>query len=158
VQPLLKWEINLYCIFWMCACSVRYPECNEYAPYCQMLPTRLYNIFPQCLIFEKSYLVWNVHFDFCYNFCLKLYIIRRTGRDMIKMYIFLHVKYPCQIVIKLEFYPQIFEKCSNMKFHETRSVGIELFHTNRRTERRTDGQTDRNDKVNSHFSKFCEGA
>ena len=33
----------------MCVGSVRYPACNAHAPYHQLLPARLYSIFPQCL-------------------------------------------------------------------------------------------------------------
>ena len=44
---------------------------------------------------------------------------------MIKMYIGLHVKYPfaCPILKKLEFSRHIFEKSSNIKFHENPSNG-----------------------------------
>jgi len=48
-----------YYIFWVCFCSLRYPACNSYAPYCHLWPVRLYNIFPRYLkngeIFEKNY-------------------------------------------------------------------------------------------------------
>ena len=37
-------------------------------------------------------------------------------------------RYSCQILMKLEFSRQIFEKYSNINFHENRPVGIELFH------------------------------
>jgi len=46
--------------------------------------------------------------------------------------------YTCQILNKLEFSRQIFEKCSNIKFHDTPSSGAELFHG----DRWTDGHTD----------------
>jgi hypothetical protein len=65
------------------------------------------------------------------------FILRRTERDMIKMYIGLHVKYrcySCRIVMKLEFSLQFFEKYSNIKFHEIRPVGAELFHVDRWTD------------------------
>jgi hypothetical protein len=41
------------------------------------------------------------------------------------MYIGLHVKYRycCQILMKLEFCRRIFEKYSNVKFHENPSIG-----------------------------------
>jgi hypothetical protein len=41
------------------------------------------------------------------------------------MYIGVHVKYrySCQILIKLESYPQIFKEYSNMKFHKNLSSG-----------------------------------
>jgi hypothetical protein len=43
--------------------------------------------------------------------------------------------------MKLEFTGQIFEKYSNVKFHEILLVGAELLHA--------DGQTDGHDEVNS---------
>jgi len=67
------------------------------------------------------------------------------------MYIGLHVKYlySCQILIKLEFSRQIFEKYSNTKFHENPSSGSRVVPC---------VQTDRHDAVNSRFSQFCERA
>jgi hypothetical protein len=50
----------------------------------------------------------------------------------------------CQILMTLELSRQIFEKSSNIKFHETCPMNAELFHT------------DRHDKTNSRFSRFCE--
>jgi hypothetical protein len=40
--------------------------------------------------------------------------------------------------MKLEFSRQVFEKYSNVKFHEIPPVGVELFHA----DARTDGHTD----------------
>jgi len=54
--------------------------------------------------------------------------------------------------MNLEFSRQILEKYTNTKFHENPSIGTELFHA----EGRTDRQTDRHNKANSRFSKFCE--
>ena len=54
---------------------------------------------------------------------------------MIKMYIGLHVKYPLFLSdFTLEFSRQFFEKYSNIKFHETRPVGAELFNVDRWTD------------------------
>jgi len=58
-------------------------------------------------------------------------------------------RYSCQILMKREFSPQIFEKYSNIKFHENSPVGIELFHA--------DGMT-RQDEANNRVSQFCECA
>jgi hypothetical protein len=33
VQPLLQWKINIYCLFWVSVCSLRYCEYNVYVPY-----------------------------------------------------------------------------------------------------------------------------
>jgi hypothetical protein len=52
------------------------------------------------------------------------------------MYVGRHVKYPCQILMKIEFSRQIFEKSSNIKFMNSRSVGGGGFFM------RTDVQTD----------------
>jgi hypothetical protein len=54
-------------------------------------------------------------------------------------------RYSRQILSKLEFSGQIFEKYSQVRFLE-----IELFHA--------DGRTDRHDEASSRFSQFCEKA
>jgi hypothetical protein len=77
-----------------------------------------------------------MYFDFTYNFCVKhFYIVRRIERDMIKVYIALHEKYSCPTLMNLEFSCQIFEKFSNIKFHENPSHGSRVFQCER-----TDGQ------------------
>ena len=50
--------------------------------------------------------------------------------------------------MKLELSRHIFEKYSNIKFHEIRPVGAELFHADKQT------QADRSDEGNNSFSKF----
>ena len=63
----------------------------------------------------------------------------------------LTIRYSCQILMKLVFSLQIFEKYSNTKFHENPSpVAAELFHADR--------QTDRLDEANNRFLQFCERA
>jgi hypothetical protein len=65
------------------------------------------------------------------------------------MYIGLYyIIYYCQILMKLEYSRQIFEKSSNTKLHGNPSSGSGFFHAN--------GQTDGHDEVNSRFSQFCE--
>jgi len=52
MQPVLQWKSNEYyttCVY-VCICSLRYPACNVHAPYCQVWPAPLYNIFPHFLI------------------------------------------------------------------------------------------------------------
>jgi hypothetical protein len=80
-----------------CVCSLRYPPCNAHAPCC---PVRLYNIFPHYLIngkkFEKKK-VLNIKCVFRFSLQLlsgTFLILRRTERDVIKIYIGLHVKCP----------------------------------------------------------------
>jgi len=59
--------------------------------------------------------------------------------------------YSRQILMKLEFSPQIFEKLSNTKFHENPSSGsrgVPYGRTGGQTDRRINGQTDRHDEDN----------
>jgi hypothetical protein len=70
-------------------------------------------------------------------------ILRRTERDMIKMYTGFHVQYPS---LSSDFNEtlisgQIFEKYSS-SFTKIRPVGAKLFHADGRTDGRADRQTD----------------
>ena len=58
-------------------------------------------------------------------------------------------RYSCPIFIKLEFSQQIFEKYSNIKFHENPSSGSRFF----RADRGTDGRLGRT-KLTVVFRKF----
>jgi len=53
--------------------------------------------------------------------------------------------------MKLQFSRQIFEKLSNIKFHENPSLGAEFFHANMQTYGEEEEQTDRHDKANNLF-------
>jgi hypothetical protein len=59
----------------------------------------------------------------------------------------------CRVLVKVEFYQQIFEKYSSIKFHENPSIGNRVVPCGL-----TDGRTERHDEANSRFSRFCEGA
>jgi len=51
-------------------------------------------------------------------------------------------------------FPQIFEKYSNIKFHEIHPVGAELFQADGGTNRGWTGETDRHDKAYGPFCNF----
>jgi hypothetical protein len=59
-----------------------------------------------------------------------MFLSKKTERHMIKMYIVFHVRtrYSCQILIKLEFSRQIFEKTQISNFMKIRLMGASLFH------------------------------
>jgi hypothetical protein len=59
------------------------------------------------------------------------FILGRTERDMIKLCIGLHVKYPLFLLDFIE--TRIFEKYRNIKFHKIRLVGDESFRADRGT-------------------------
>ena len=66
------------------------------------------------------------------------------------MFIGVHLsaRYCHQILMKLEFSLQIFEKkkSSNIKYYGSHDVGVELFHV--------DGWTDRHDEINIRLSQL----
>jgi hypothetical protein len=74
------------------------------------------------------------------------------------------IRYSCRILVKLEFSRQIFEKSSNIKFHENSLMKAELFHADgergreRQTDRQTDRQIGRHEQAKNRFSQFCERA
>jgi hypothetical protein len=67
------------------------------------------------------------------------------------MYISLHVKYPLFLFdfMELDFFGQIFEKNSNIKFHKNPSKMSRVFIC---------GHTAGHDEGNSRFAQFCENA
>jgi len=80
--------------------SLGHPACNAHAPYCHLWPVRIYNIFPHYfingMIFEKKKNIEHtIVFWFFPHLLSELFLILiRTGRDVVKMYIGVHVKYP----------------------------------------------------------------
>jgi hypothetical protein len=81
--------------------------------------------------------------------------LRSTERDIIKNVYWFLVKNNdfWKILIKLEFSRKIFEKCSNIKFHETPSTGSRAVPWGQR-----DGRTDGYDEANSRISLIQERA
>ena len=79
-------------------------------------------------------------------------ILKRTERDIIKKYILIFMWsdcFYCQALMKLEFFRQIFEKCSNTNLHKNLTSGSRVAlgglsdrRTDRQTYRWTDGQKD----------------
>ena len=147
VQSFLEWKCNNYNTTWVCICSPRYAACNIHLLYCHLWPAPLYNIFPRYLIngtiFEKSYWAGNMWVDILYNFFSeKFFILRRIEWDIENVY-----WYSCKYLLFLfnfnatRIFWQIFEKYSNIKFHEnpfSRSQVVPRRHT--------DGQTWQNEK------------
>jgi len=89
MQPLLQWKSNKYYMLWVSVCRLSSPACNARAPYCNLRPASLYNIFPHYLI-NGTILVQKLLNTKCvFWFSLQLLsetflILRRIDRDMIK--------------------------------------------------------------------------
>ena len=66
-------------------------------------------------------------FDFLYNVCMKYLILTRVKRDMYILVFMQSTRYSAQILMKLEFSRQSFEKYSNINFHKNPSGGGERF-------------------------------
>jgi hypothetical protein len=148
MQPLLLWKSNAYYLFWSYVCSLRYPAWSEHAPYCLLWPAPVYNIFPHyltkarfskkkkvtehkmCVLVFSTSFVWNISHS------------KNNEWDTIKYVYWSSCKVPFFLSDFNE--PWIFWT----NFMKIRSVGAELFHADR--------QTDRHDESNSRFSQFCE--
>jgi len=90
IQSLLQWKSGKYYIFWMCICSLIYPEWNAHAPYCHLWPARFYKGFPTLshkrYDFRKKKLL-NTKCVFWFSVQLlseTFLILRRYERDIIK--------------------------------------------------------------------------
>jgi hypothetical protein len=68
------------------------------------------------------------------------------------MLVFMYsIRYFCYILMELELSRQIFEKYSNIKFHENQFNGSRVVPCGQ-----TGEEIDRRDETNSRFSQFCE--
>ena len=156
VQPLLRRKSIKYYTFWVCVCSLSYRACNSHAPHCHLWPAPLYNIIPKyfingmnkkqvighkmCVLIFSTTFVWNISHSKknqarYYHKCTSVFMWS--------------TRYYCQTWIKLEFFRQIFENSSNIKFNENASGGRRVVPC---------GQTNRRDETNSRFSQFYERA
>jgi hypothetical protein len=83
----------------VCICSLSYAARNALAPNCHLWPDPPYNIFSHYIIngttIKKKLLNTKRVFRFSLEILPEIFLIlKRNGRDIIKMYIGLHVKYP----------------------------------------------------------------
>jgi hypothetical protein len=113
----------------VCVCSLRYTACNARASYCHLWRVQPRNIFPFYLIYDtifggKKLLNTKCVFWFPLKFLSEAFLIpRRIQPDMIKNVYRSSCKVPA-ILVRFQSYLtffQVFEKCSNIKFHENPS-------------------------------------
>jgi hypothetical protein len=107
---------------------------------------------------KKRLLKIIVCFDLLYKFCLTHFfhyekIWARYDQKCILVSIY-STRYSCLVLMKLEFSRRIFEKYSNMKFHENPFRWSRVVQCGR-TDGRTDRQTDLT-KLTISFSNFAK--
>jgi hypothetical protein len=141
---------NKYYIFWVSVCSLRYPARNAHAPYCHVSPFSTLchkrHDFREKVIQHKM-CVLILSTTFVWNISHSEQIWTRYDHKCISVFMY-STGYSCQILMKLEFSRQIFQKYSNIKFHLNPSSGSRVPR----------GRTDRHDESNSRFSQFCDCA
>jgi hypothetical protein len=129
-----------YYISSVCVCRLRYPAYSAHAPYRHLCPARPYNIFPHYLtngtIFEKK-----IEHKMCILIVSKTSVwnvtLKRNERNIIKK---LHWC-SCNVFVSLiRFYWNLnfldrFSKNTQIpNFMKIRSVGVDLFHADGRTQ------------------------
>jgi len=146
MQPLLQCKSNKYYIFWMCIFSLLCPVCNVHAcPTLQYFSTLSHKrVFSEkkaierqlCVLLFSANFVWNI-FRYKKNWtrydkkCVLVVVL--SGRNF------------CSSLMKLIF-RLIFEKIFKYQ------ISWKSVRWNPSYAVQTDGQTDRHDEANSHFS------
>ena len=133
---------------------------NAYAPYCDVIcgPSVSSSFFDIISLtaqsWEKKLLKIKCLFWFSLQLLTRIFLIRRIQWDVINMKTLSCNRYFCRILMKLEFFRQIFEnKSLNIKFHKNLSSGSRVVACGE-TDRRTDRQTDLT-KLTVAFRKFA---
>jgi hypothetical protein len=111
----------------VCVCSLRYPACNAHAPYCNLWPAPLYNIFLpyliKCTIFGGGGNDSEIKcvFRFSLQLCPTHFLFQEEVSERDILVFLWSTRYFCPNLMELEFSPQIFKKLSNMKFRKNSS-------------------------------------
>jgi len=111
----------------VCVSHLNYPICK--ARCCLSRSTLLSALSQKPYICLKNLLTAKVWFDFLYNIYENFLILSSIQQDPIKCILVIKwgTHYSCHILMNLDFYRHNFKKFSNIKFHENRPVGTELF-------------------------------
>jgi hypothetical protein len=127
---------------------------NVHAPYCHLRLARLYSSFlhyyTKSTIFETKVIKHETCVLIIFTLLLcNILILRRTERDVIKKreIVFTSItRYYCRILMKLEFFRRIFERCPNVRFHENPSSWIRVVACERKAR-----EINTHDEANSRF-------
>ena len=138
-----------------CICSLRYPACNAHAPYCHLLPVRLYKILPHYLTngwFSQGGGAREVTEHKMYVDCL--HNTEELSDIWSKLYTGLYPQHPLflSILMKPEFSRQILRKILKYK------ISWKFVQWQPSCPMWIDGRTDIRDEAKTLFSHFCERA
>jgi len=97
VQQLFQWQSSKYRISWVFVSRLSYPAQNAHAPYCHLLPSRLYSVFP--LYITNGKIFENIEYKMCVliycTFVWNFFILNR-----IDWYMFITVYWSsCKVTI-----------------------------------------------------------
>ena len=132
----------------MCVCNLSYPACNAHAPFCHLWPYPVLHsfsiLFPKWKNFRKKLRDTKCVCIFSTTFVWNIYNFKKNWATCCHRCIsgFMQsTRCSCQILMKLEFSGQIFEKYSNTKFNEnplSESWVVPCGRAYRQTDRETD--------------------
>ena len=155
MQPLLPWERNKYCVFWVCVYSLKYPawEAQVYIISSSVVCPNL-QLFPYRIFREKRMLL---NIKMCFSFSLQILsetflILRRIRRDIITNVHGFSCKVP-DILVRflmklLSFFSTDFRIIEEISW---KSVQRELSYY-----MRSEVLTHIHEEANNHVSQFCE--
>jgi len=116
----------------VCVCSLRYPACNAHAAFCHLFPAPALKyfshypingtIFENKNVTERKTCVLNFSTTFVRNISHSKKKCARYDKTY-TLVLMSSTRYSWPILAKLEFFQQIFEKSSNIKFNENPSSG-----------------------------------
>jgi hypothetical protein len=136
----------------VCIWTLSYPACNAHAPYCHLCPALQYfsTLSHKRYDFRKKKVIVNKMCvsSFSTGFVWKIFHAKKNWARYDLKCILVSMKstlYSCPILMKLEFSPNVFEKCLNIKLHKYPSNGSRVVYQC--------GETDRHDETNSRFSQ-----
>ena len=143
MQPLLQWKSNMYYIFSVCVCNLRYPARNTHAPYCHPWPVRRYSIFStlshKLHDFREKKKLSNIQcvFRFSLRLLSETFLIpRRTARAIIKNGYCSSCKVPVILVIlsrNFNVFGRFSKNTQIRNFIKIRPMGAELFNSDGET-------------------------
>jgi hypothetical protein len=148
----MQWKGSKYYIFWICVCSLRYPECKAHAPCYTVIfglpsSTVFFHFFSYMARFSnKKLLNMKIVFFFIFftTFVWTIYHFKGNSATYDHKCVLVLIqssRYSSEILIKLGFYRHISKHSRTYNLTKICPVAAKLFHADWQTDRQTDRQT-----------------